>query len=800
MIFDDFSIDAKNVVRYAKLLAKKSGGIMGTEHLLAGILRGDYEISDFFLQFNITADKLEATFDILPPTISVKISDSAMEALNRSARLATTTGCNKVQIVHILLGLLETKSKAIDYLGKFIVDVNGLYGKFLIVAKKKGAEGNQEEVLEENDNSPDFSKIGQDLTEKAKQGKIDPVIGRDNEIERMIQILSRRTKNNPILIGEAGVGKTAVVEGLALAIVENKVPDDLRGKRILSLDMSAMVAGTKYRGEFEEKLKSTIDAITKAGNVILFIDEIHTLVNAGGTGEGGMDCANILKPLWARGELQTIGATTFEEYHKYFEKDNALERRFQSVTVKPPSIEATINILLGLKQKYEIHHAVEISDEAIKSAVTLSERYIMDRFLPDKAIDLIDEASSRKHLKGNFSYSEICTLQDRLIGIEEKMRSATQNEDFVLCSELKKERDDTKAKITQMSVGNTSVRPIVTERDIADVVSISTGIPISKLTEEETQQLIHFEDTLSRRVIGQKEAVKAVAKAIKRARAGLNDPNRPIASFLFLGPTGVGKTELAKALAFSLFNNENELIRFDMSEYMDKSSASRFTGSSPGLVGYEEGGQLTEKVKNKPYSVLLFDEIEKAHSDIFNLLLQVLDDGRLTDGRGKTVNFKNTVIIMTSNIGSNLIRKEEKSFGESYYTEDYEEIKERQMDALKQVMRPEFINRFDEIVSFHPLSKGDIANIADIMFTKLGKSLAEKNISIILSPMAKQYIISSGTNLEYGARPLRRTIQNLLIDELSDKILEGKVHNGDSVNVIVKDGKLLFIVNAGSKV
>ena len=603
-----------------------------------------------------------------------------------------------------------------------------------------------------------------------------------------------------MLIGEPGVGKSAIVDGLAQAIVKGQVPDILRGKIVFSLDITSMVAGTRYRGDFEERLKKAIDGIKSAGNIILFIDEIHTILGTGSTGEGGLDVANVLKPMLARGELQTIGATTIEEYRKYFEKDAALERRFQPIMVEQPSVSDTIEILQGLKEKYEQHHKVEITDEAISSAAILSDRYITDRFLPDKAIDLIDEAASRKKILNFTTPPEIRKIEEKIKEVELNKSEAARHEQYERADKLKQERDnlvEQKEKLeAEWKNKSKDVKLSIGEEDIADIVSDWTGIPVRKITEGESEKLQHLEEILHKRVIGQDEAVVAVAKAIKRARAGLKDPKRPIGSFIFLGPTGVGKTELAKALAEAMFGDENLLIRVDMSEYMEKHNVSKLIGSAPGYVGYDEGGQLTEKVRRKPYSVVLFDEVEKAHPEVFNILLQILEDGRLTDSHGRVVSFKNTIVIMTSNIGASEIAaaKAPLGFGTGASKEEaaYENMKERQMQALKEAMKPELINRIDEIIFFHRLTKDDIEKISAIMFASLSKRLEERDISVTITQAAKDYIVSQGYNEEYGARPLRRTIQRLVEDKLSEMLLSGEIGSGDKVNIDCVDGALTF--------
>ncbi len=819
-MFENFSDEARRVIAYAERLAIGSGGTLGTEHLLAGVLRGDNEVSAFMLTLNVTADKLEAFMTKDAATGAVRFTPNSYKSLKRAEELAVSTGYRKPDVVHIFLALLELNCGATEYLSERCKNLRGIYSSLMAAACTRSKTFNEEETLyggfggqdgyrnggdsDDYDGTPDsLAKLGEDLTEKARLGKLDPVIGRTTEIERIIQILSRRTKNNPVLVGEAGVGKTAVVEGLAQAIVEGKVPETLKNKRIFVLDMSNIVAGTKYRGDFEEKFKSAIDNIRQAGNIIVFIDEIHTIVKAGSTSEGAMDAANILKPMLARGEFQTIGATTLDEYRKYIEQDSALERRFQPITVEPPSVSDTITILKGLRGRYEEHHKVEITDDAINAAAVYSDRYITDRFLPDKAIDLIDEAASRKRMKSATAPTDVRELEEKQKKIQLELKNATLFENYEKAASLKKQRDELESRILndrrEWNSSVNSAKLTIGSAEIAEIVSQWTGIQVTKLTETEAEKLLRLEDTLGKRVVGQKEAVSAVAHAIRRARAGLKDVNKPIGSFIFLGPTGVGKTELSKALAEVMFENENKLIRFDMSEYMDKLSVSKLTGSAPGYVGYDEGGQLTEKVHRNKNSVVLFDEIEKANPDVFNLLLQILDDGRLTDSHGKVVSFKDTVIIMTSNIGADEIKRKAKlGFGDDDGA-SYEEMKEKQIAALKRTMKPEFINRIDDIIIFHPLTDEDIKGIADIMFNSLTRKLAERKIGLVLTPEAKAYVIKRGTNLEYGARPLRRTIQKLIEDELSEKILTGAVKIGDSVKIALKDEKLCFFAKTANK-
>ncbi|HFL3547120.1 TPA: ATP-dependent Clp protease ATP-binding subunit, partial [Clostridioides difficile] len=645
-----------------------------------------------------------------------------------------------------------------------------------------------------------LDKYGRNLTLYAKQNKIDPVIGREKEIQRVIQILSRRTKNNPVLIGDPGVGKTAIAEGLATNIALGNVPETLKNKTLYSLEMGSLLAGAKYRGEFEERIKEVVDEVVKNGNIILFIDEMHTIIGAGSTGEGSIDASNILKPALARGEIQVIGATTIDEYRKHVEKDSALERRFQPVMVDEPTKEDSIKILEGLRDKYEAHHKVKITDDAIKAAVELSTRYISDRYLPDKAIDLIDEAASKVRLKENTPPSEIKKLELEIENIDKEKEEAVRCQDFEKAAKirdeqglLKKQLEDVRERWNKSSKHS----DLVDGEVIAEVVGLWTGIPVNKILEEEADRLLRLEEILHNRVIGQEQAVKSISKAIRRSRAGLKDPNRPIGSFLFLGPTGVGKTELSKALAEVQFGDENQIIRIDMSEYMEKHAVSRMIGSPPGYVGHDEGGQLTEKVRRNPYSVILFDEIEKAHPDVFNILLQILDDGRLTDSKGRTVDFKNTIVIMTSNVGASTIGRQ-KTLGFSIAKGDeeeksqYEKMKENIMGELKQRFRPEFLNRIDDIIVFHSLNENHISKIVLLMAAKLQERLKEMDIKLEMSDEAVKLISKSGFDLEYGARPLKRALQKELEDELSEAILKGNVKKGSNVVAKVKDEKIVF--------
>ena len=651
--------------------------------------------------------------------------------------------------------------------------------------------------------SAELLQYGTNLTQKAREGRIDPVIGRKKEIDKIIQVLSRRTKNNPVLIGEPGVGKSAVVEGLAQAIVNNQVPELLKGKVVFSLDLASMVAGSKYRGDFEERLKNAINSIKENGNIILFIDEIHNLVGAGSTSDGNMDAANILKPMLARGELQTIGATTLEEYRKYIEKDAALERRFTPVQVEEPSVEDTVEILRGLRDKYEAHHKVVITDEAIIAAATLSDRYITDRYLPDKAIDLIDEAASRARLDSYNSPQEIKELEEKLKRLNAEKTKAARGENYTQAQKLVDEINAVQTKIKSLNSewkeGVHATAPQIGSDDIARIVSSWTGVPVVRLTEQESEKLLHLEDNLHKRIIGQDEAVSAVARAIRRARAGLNEANKPIGSFIFVGPTGVGKTDLAKALAEAMFGDEKLMIRLDMSEFMEKHTVSKLIGAPPGYVGYDDnaGGQLTERVRRKPYSVVLFDEIEKAHPDVFNVLLQILDDGRLTDSKGRVVNFKNTIIILTSNVGAGQIKKMTGlGFASSDADDGYDDMKENIMDALRQSFKPEFLNRLDDIIIFRKLTKEETGLICRKIIEGLRARLKERNIGFELTPAAMDKLIDEGYSDEYGARPLKRVVQKRIEDRLSDEILAGRVLGGEKVTVDVKDGNFVFASKA----
>lgn len=850
-----YSDNARLVLQRANELAVRTGGLVCTEHILFGLLDVDGSAAQRLLNgCGVYEEDVIPVFSPMPTRPVVEMSARASRAVQNAKEVAARLGSQVVGTEHILYTILdETSSVASNVLRAKGVDpeylqrltynaivssgggratmclangneesikdvlsgyVSDFFGESEQNTHKNGSAAfeNSEKIAKNNDNyyensrknedDFDLSKFGTDLTQKARDGKLDPVIGRGKETERVIQVLCRRTKNNPVLIGEPGVGKSAVIDGLAQRIVAGDVPDALRGKIVFSLDLTSLVAGTRYRGDFEERLKATLNGIKQRGNVLLFIDEIHTILKAGSS-EGGLDIANILKPMLARGELQTIGATTLEEYRKQFEQDSALERRFQPVLVEEPSVSDTIEILQGLKPKYEAHHGVTITDEAISSAAILSDRYVADRFLPDKAIDLIDEAASRKKIFSFTTPGEIRDLENKIKQAELDLSEAKRRENYELCGKYKALRDDyieqkekaeiewkEKCKNTDLSIG---------EDEIAEVVGNWTGIPVRRITEGESEKLVNLEKTLQSKVIGQDEACSAVAKAVKRARAGLKDPKRPIGSFIFLGPTGVGKTELAKALASALFGDEDLLIRVDMSEYMEKDSVSRLIGSAPGLVGFEEGGQLTEKVRRKPYSVVLFDEIEKGHPDIFNILLQILEDGILTDSHGRTVSFKNTVVILTSNIGAKEASAPQRTLGfasEKAVENESERVRQSHVQALKGAMKPEIINRIDEIVVFKKLDKASLLKIADLMFASLEKRLESKDISVTITQSAKDYIVSEGYDAEYGARPLRRTLQRLVEDKLSEKLIRAEISSGDKVKIDFDGNNLVFESNA----
>ena len=774
---------------------------VGTEHLLLGVLSDPGAASVVLKGITLDAARQEiiqilGRGDDDSPVRTMVYTPRTKKVLEQSVREARELKQNYVGTEHILLALMrEREGVAAHVMIKMGMDLGKAREELLRALS--GGEENASSASAQEQETPALDQFSRDLTKAAQAGELDPVIGRAREIERIVQILSRRTKNNPVLIGEPGVGKSAIVEGLAQLIVEGSIPEILRGKRVVSLDLAGMLAGAKYRGEFEERLKNAMAEIRKSGNVILFIDELHTIVGAGAS-EGAIDAANILKPLLARGEMQCIGATTLKEYHKYIEKDSALERRFQPVNVGEPTREESVEILRGLRDRYEAHHRVHITDEAILAAVNLSDRYISDRFLPDKAIDLIDEAASRVRIKAFTAPPDMKEQETRLEALSKETEEAVAHEDFEKAANLRDQKKQLQNEMAERrkeweQKRNSKVET-VGEEEVAEIVSSWTGIPVKRMTESEAERLMHLEDILHRRVIGQEEAVKAVSKAVRRARAGLKDPNRPIGSFIFLGPTGVGKTELCKALGEALFGDEDSLIRIDMSEYMEKHSVSRMIGSPPGYVGYEEGGQLTEKVRRKPYAVILFDEVEKAHPDVFNVLLQILEDGRLTDGQGRVVDFKNTVVVMTSNAGAHTIKKQRSmGFGSSAGDEkSYEAMRENIMDEVKRIFRPEFLNRVDEIIVFHALEQEEIDRIAALMLTGVQKRLRERDIDLEVDDSALKLLSAAGYDLQYGARPLRRAIQRMVEDALSEEILEGKVKLGDRVSMSAQDGKLVF--------
>ena len=812
-----FTNRAKKAIELADSLAVELGhNYVGTEHILYGLIKEGSGVASKVLQNQgiepdmVIDEIVNLVGNDSPITETLGFTPRTKRVIENAFIEARKLGYNYIGTEHILIGILrEADSIATRILLELNVNIPKLYGEIVRVINEgedftSNEGGNNNRGKGSYNQTPTLNQFGEDLTKKAEEGKLDPIIGRKTEIERVIQILSRRTKNNPCLIGEPGVGKTAAVEGLAEKIVSGDVPETLKGKRVVTMDISGMVAGSKYRGDFEERIKKALEEAKKAGDVILFIDEIHTIVGAGAA-EGAIDAANILKPLLARGEIRLIGATTLNEYRKYIEKDAALERRFSPVIINEPSEKDTIKILKGLRDKFEAHHGVEITDEAIEAAVKMSVRYINDRYLPDKAIDLIDEAASRAKLKTFTEPDSLKKLQEDIEKVENDKEEAVRIQKFEKAAALRDKQKELKEKYEkeQKKWQNKNDKTItnITEENVAEVISSWTGIPAKKITEDENVRLKNLEKTLHERVIGQDEAVEAVAKAIRRGRVGLKDPKRPIGSFLFLGPTGVGKTELSKALAESLFGDENAIIRIDMSEYMEPHSVSKLIGSPPGYVGFDEGGQLTEKIRRKPYSVILFDEIEKAHPDVMNMLLQILEDGRLTDSQGRTVNFKNTVIIMTSNIGARLIT-DKKTLGFSKNNKDnkekeesskkeYEDIKKEVMDALKKELRPEFINRIDEIIVFHKLTDNEISKIIDIMLKEVTSRLEAQKIKIELEPEVKELIASKGIDKNFGARPLRRTIQSVLEDRLAEEILDGNLKKNKINKIGVKDGKIV---------
>lgn len=811
-----FTDDAQRVLSFAQEAALELGhDYVGTEHVLIGLTKVKNGVAAKALEeLNIvTEDIFEAVEEQVgrgnKKATSIYMTPRVKHVLELAVQVANRMNHNYVGTEHILLGLLsDGGGVAVGILRAMNIRTDDIVEAIRhILGSSTNGDHSGQEGANNNGDLGELTDFATDLNESAKQGKIDPVIGRDTEIQRVIQILSRRTKNNPVLIGEPGVGKTAIAEGLAQRIVNGNVPEILRNKRIISLSISSMLAGAKYRGEFEERLKKAIDEVQQHDDMIIFIDEIHTLVGAGAT-EGAMDAANILKPVLARGEFQVIGATTLDEYKKHIEKDAALERRFQPVQVGEPNEEDALEILRGLRDRYEAFHKAKITDEALKAAVTLSSRYITDRFLPDKAIDVVDEAASKVRMKVFSAAPDVKALEDRLNTVKKEKEAAVTSQDFEKAAKLRdeeqvlvKEIDEKKSVAKEES----DQKLIVTEDDIAAVVAQWTGIPVAKIAEEESETLLHLEDELHKRVIGQDDAVTAVAKAVRRARAGLKDPKRPIGSFLFLGPTGVGKTELARALASSLFGDESAMIRLDMSEYMEKHTVSRLVGAPPGYVGYEEGGQLTDAVRRKPYSVILLDEVEKAHADFFNILLQVLDDGRLTDSQGRTVDFRNTVIIMTSNLGAKALHKNSTELGflapkkaESHTndskTKDFKEAKKSVLDAVKRHFRPEFLNRIDEMIVFHPLTEEDLTKIVTILMSDVTKRLEECDLHLEITPEAMKLLVREGSDFTMGARPLKRAIQRLIEDPVSDLILKGEAIAGKTIKADAKDNDIVVTI------
>ncbi|MDR1326858.1 MAG: ATP-dependent Clp protease ATP-binding subunit [Heliobacteriaceae bacterium] len=816
-MFERFTEKAIKVIMLAQEEARRLGhNFVGTEQVLLGLIgEGTGVAAKTLKSMGVTLKDARAeVVKIIGRgsgfvAVEIPFTPRAKRVLELSWDEARQLGHNYIGTEHLLLGLIrEGEGVAARVLENLGVDLNKIRSnvvKMLVESNPQAAtSGSSSSVSSSSSGSggktktPSLDEFGRDLTLAAQELRLDPVVGREKEIERVIQILARRTKNNPVLIGEPGVGKTAVAEGLAIRIVNAEVPDILDGKKVIQLDMGLLVAGTKYRGEFEERLKKIMDEIRQAGNIILVIDEMHTLIGAGAA-EGAIDAANILKPALSRGEIQVIGATTLDEYRKYVEKDSALERRFQSVIIEEPSVDESIEIIKGLKPRYEDHHKLIISDEAIVASVKLSDKYITDRFLPDKAIDVIDEASSKVRLKVATLSPEGKELEKELRALIKEKEDAIRNQEFERASQLRDDEADMKDRIREMAQKyreeHEANKPTVTEEDVAGVIAIMTGVPVTKLTEGESERLLKLEDTLHERVIGQNDAVVAISKAIRRARVGLKSPNRPIGSFIFSGPTGVGKTELAKALAEAMFGSEDNMIRVDMSEFMEKHSTSKLIGSPPGYVGYDDGGHLTELVRKKPYSVILFDEIEKAHPDVFNIMLQILDDGRLTDAKGRHINFKNTVIIMTSNVGASMIANNSKlgfTTGSDDGKDKYERLKDTVSEEMKKAFRPEFLNRIDETIVFSHLNKEEIREIVDLMLKDLFKRLAERELSVEVTDEVKDHLADAGYSEAYGARPLRRLIQRKIEDELAEEILSGKYQAGDTIRLTLVDSKITF--------
>ena len=803
-----FTDDAQRVLSFAQEAALELGhDYVGTEHVLIGLIKVKNGVAAKALnELGLSAETIIEDVEEHIGRGNKKVSSVYMtprvkHVLELAVEVANHMNHNYVGTEHILLGLLsDGGGVAVGILRNHNIRANDIVDTIRTILGSSDSSSHSGEDRKDNSSLGELADFSTDLNESAKQGKIDPVIGRDKEIARVIQILSRRTKNNPVLIGEPGVGKTAIAEGLAQRIVNGNVPEILRNKRIISLSISSMLAGAKYRGEFEERLKKAIDEVQKNDDMIIFIDEIHTLVGAGAT-EGAMDAANILKPALARGEFQVVGATTLDEYKKHIEKDAALERRFQPVLVGEPSEEDALEILKGLRDRYEAFHKAKITDEALEAAVSLSSRYITDRFLPDKAIDVVDEAASKVRMKVFSAAPDVKALETQLADVKKEKEAAVTAQEFEKAAEMRDEEKRIEKEINDKKKAakeNSDAKLVVTDEDIASVVAQWTGIPVSKIAQEESESLLHLEEELHKRVIGQDEAVVAISKAVRRARAGLKDPKRPIGSFLFLGPTGVGKTELARALAVALFGDETAMIRLDMSEYMEKHTVSRLVGAPPGYVGYEEGGQLTDAVRRKPYSVILLDEVEKAHADFFNILLQVLDDGRLTDSQGRTVDFRNTVIIMTSNLGAKALRKDSPELGflaakkadsntEDVSVVNFKEAKKSVMDSVKRHFRPEFLNRIDEMIVFHALTSNDLKQIVTILMDTVVKRLGDMGLSLEISPAAMDLLVKEGSDFSMGARPLKRAIQRLIEDPISDLILQGNAPEGAIIKADVED-------------
>ena len=812
-MFGRFTERALRVISFSQQMAQQLGhNYVGTEHLLLGIIKEEESIAAKALK-NLGIE-MEQVQEIIVQSVGVGNKPSELlgytprtkKVFELSIGEARSLNHNYVGTEHLLLGIIKAgdgiATKILTELGASLQNVRAEVLKLLNSGGPSGSQKNT--PARQNKDTPTLNQFGRDLNELAREGKIDPVIGRSKEINRIIQVLSRRTKNNPCLVGESGVGKTAVAEGLAQKIEEGNVPELLKNKRIVALDLASMIAGTKYRGEFEDRFKKALEELRTTADVVLFIDEIHNIIGAGAA-EGAIDAANMLKPALARGEIQVIGATTFDEYRKHIEKDAALERRFQPITVDEPTTDDAIKILEGLRDKYEAHHGVKITDEALKAAVELSARYITDRYLPDKAIDLMDEAASKIRIFTVTPPPDLKDLEEKLEQLSKEKEEAVSIQDFERAAKIRNEEKEIQQQLEERksSWRNKDNAAIVTDEDIANIVSDWTGVPVTKLQEEESERLLNMEEILHNRIIGQQEAVRSVAKAIRRARVGLKDPKKPIGSFIFLGPTGVGKTELSKALAEAMFGDEDAMIRIDMSEYMEKHTVSRLIGSPPGYVGFDEGGQLTEQVRKKPYSVILFDEIEKAHPDIFNILLQILDDGRLTDAQGRTVNFKNTVVIMTSNVGMQTIRKQ-KTLGFAVDESDlaqseYEKMKENVMEDLRKTFRPEFLNRIDDIIVFHSLDKEHINKIVDLMLKDLKERLEDLDVTLEVSEPAKIFIADKGFDTEFGARPLKRAIQKMVEDQISEELLKGTVKTGTEILVDLSDGKLVIKPKVGSK-